>query len=145
MSMLRGRANTARLFVKGAPDVILGCCCVSEELRTQVTKANEQLARQALRVLALAYRDVVTGETTIHAGLEEKLTFVGLIAMIDSPRPEAKKAIATCKKAGIRTVMITGDHKQTAVAVAYELGLIEPEPFQGRERRFTCGFHFLLR
>ncbi len=126
MSMLRGTSNGARLFVKGAPDIILGCCCVGEELKALVTKANEQLASQALRVLALAYRDVTVGEV-IHAGLEEKLTFVGLIAMIDPPRSEAKKAIATCKKAGIKTVMITGDHKQTAMAVAKELGLVEPD------------------
>lgn len=126
MSMLRGAANGARLFVKGAPDVIIGCCDVTEELRMFATKANEQLASQALRVLAVAYRDVAGGEI-IHAGLEEKLTFVGLIAMIDPPRPEAKEAIAKCTKAGIRTVMITGDHKQTAVAVAKELGLVEPD------------------
>jgi len=125
MSMLRGTANQARLLVKGAPDVILGICSASEELRALITKANEQLASHALRVLALAYRDVAAGET-VHAGLEEKLTFAGLIAMIDPPRPEAKEAIARCKKAGIRTVMITGDHKQTAMAVASELGLIEP-------------------
>jgi Ca2+-transporting ATPase len=126
MSMLRGTSNGARLFAKGAPDIILGCCCVSEELKALVLKANEQLASQALRVLALAYRDVAGGEN-IHAGIEEKLIFVGLIAMIDPPRSEAKKAIATCKKAGIKTVMITGDHKQTAMAVAKELGLIEPD------------------
>lgn len=136
MCMLRGTASQARLFVKGAPDVILDRCAgmlenytekdLTGELRTLVTKANEELASQALRVLALAYRDVAAGET-VHARLEEKLTFVGLIAMIDPPRSEAKKAIATCKKAGIRTVMITGDHKQTAVAVAKELGLVEPD------------------
>ena len=132
MSMLRKNNKQNILFVKGAPDVILNLSetvlvngnkvSLSEELRKKIIEANKTLASQALRVLAVAFREISNDAKEI---LEENLTFVGLLGMLDPPRPEVKDAIETCKKAGIQTVMITGDHKETAIAVANSIGLIE--------------------
>ncbi|MEE1139755.1 MAG: calcium-translocating P-type ATPase, PMCA-type [Acutalibacteraceae bacterium] len=119
------------LIVKGAPDVILKSCTkaeyknsahtLSSALRNKILRHNEDMASQALRVIAVAYRDC--------SGARDReisnLTFLGLIGMIDPPRPEAAKAVATCKKAGIIPVMITGDHITTACAVAKNLGILE--------------------
>ncbi len=133
MSVIRKTAEGAILYVKGAPDIILSRSdkffengkevSLSETQKQMVHQANAGLAAQALRVLAVAYRKVEENGT-FDESLENGLTFVGLLAMIDPPRPEAKSAIATCKEAGIRTVMMTGDHKETAVAIAKELGLM---------------------
>ena len=92
--------------------------------REKILKVNDDLAEGALRVLAVAYRELGEGykRGMDSASIETRLTFVGLVAMIDPPREEVKDAIAKCKNAGIKTVMITGDHKNTAVAVARELG-----------------------
>ncbi|MBX9743792.1 MAG: cation-translocating P-type ATPase, partial [Chlamydiales bacterium] len=86
-------------------------------------KANHDFAAGALRVLAMAYRDIESNKS-LDESLENDLTFVGLVAMMDPPRAEVKQAVQTCMKAGILTVMITGDHKDTAEAVAKELGLM---------------------
>lgn len=136
MSVLRKTPKGKILFVKGAPDVLLNSSesilingnilTLDEKYRELVSKTNKHLASQALRVLAVAYREIDTQET-IDKSYEEKLVFVGLIAMMDPPRPEVKGAIDTCKKAGINTVMITGDHKETANAIALQLGLAEKE------------------
>jgi len=84
------------------------------------------LARQALRVLGCAYRKFSSFPERFEAAvIEKELVFAGLVAMIDPPRPEVIKAISTCKQAGIKPVMITGDHKVTAVAIAQELGMLE--------------------
>ena len=122
------------LFVKGAPDIILERCGsilingkkipLGPEQKNGVLRANGKLAGQALRVLALAWRELGR-DTPLDESAENDLTFAGLIAMSDPPRPEAKKSIELCRRAGIRTVMITGDHKETAVAVARELGLMD--------------------
>lgn len=122
------------LFVKGAPDVILERCdsilingkkvLLGPEQRNGVLRANGKLAGQALRVLALAWRDL-DQDGPVDESAEMGLTFAGLIAMSDPPRPEVKRSIELCRRAGIRTVMITGDHKETAVAVARELGLMD--------------------
>ena len=86
-------------------------------------KANDGYASQALRVLAVAYRNL-DQEPHSYAtdAIERDLTFAGLVAMIDPPRPEVREAMAKCRTSGIRTVMITGDHTNTAVAIARELG-----------------------
>ncbi len=136
MSMLRKVNNENILFVKGAPDVVLSLSenilvdgnkvSLSEDIKRGIAEANKTLASQALRVLAVAFREVSNNDTTSE-GLEEKLTFVGLFAMMDPPRSEVKTAIEKCKKAGIKTVMITGDHKETAIAVATAIGLIEKD------------------
>ena len=112
-----------RIITKGAPDVIFKHC-------TQIDinlakKQNEEMAQNALRVIAVAYKDISGENIKITKDLEENLKFVGLIGMIDPPRPGVKEAIDTCKKAGIRTVMITGDHILTAIAIAKEIGIID--------------------
>lgn len=96
--------------------------------REQILKINHQLAKQALRVLGYAYRPLTDAESQSAdpAAVEQSLIFIGLSGMIDSPRPEVKAAIQEAKEAGIRPLMITGDHKTTARAIAERLGIIEP-------------------
>ena len=122
-------------FTKGAPDVVLGLCTkvyedgkvvpMTEERREQILAANKGMADEALRVLALADRiyDEVPGDCSAVA-LEHDLTFCGLSGMIDPVRPEVAPAIAEAHDAGIRVVMITGDHIDTAVAIAKQLGIV---------------------
>lgn len=131
--------------VKGAPDVILDLCShyqtiddrrqdLGPEMRETIWSANEAMAQDALRVLAVAYR--LQEELPKDEGggaVEADLTFVGLIGMIDPPRAEVEKAIDTARRAGIRTVMITGDYPDTARAIAREIGLLE------EGRRVTTG------
>jgi len=117
-------------YIKGAPDVVLGRCThihigdkvkkLTKEDRDKILKKNEYFADSALRVLGFAYRDVNGAN---KKDVEKNLVFVGLQAMIDPPRKEVRAAIDKCRKAGIRVVMITGDHKTTAMAIARELGI----------------------
>ncbi len=119
------------LLVKGAPDVILPRCVkylssngelpLTSNRKSTIVSHNESMAKKALRVLAVAYR---VAENNCDSR-EENLVFAGLIGMTDPPRPEAAKAVAACKKAGITPVMITGDHVATAVAVAETLGIAD--------------------
>ena len=122
-------------YTKGAPDVVLGLCThiyedgrvvpMTEERRTELIAANKAMADQALRVLALACRHYVEKPADFAAeALEHDLTFCGLSGMIDPERPEVAAAIDEVHTAGIRTVMITGDHIDTAVAIAKNLGII---------------------
>ena len=123
-----------RVMVKGAPDVLLSRCThilagsaapLTAALARDVEAANASMGSQALRVLACGYKDIETlpsGEPTSEE-LETGLTFVGLVGMIDPPRMEVKAAVEQCYAAGIRPVMITGDHKLTAVAIAKELDI----------------------
>lgn len=123
-----------RVMVKGAPDVLLSRCThilsgapVPLDVATlrQVESANAAMAQNALRVLGCAYKDVdvLPPHGKMEEFLEHDLTFVGLMGLIDPPRVEVKQAVAQCFQAGIRPVMITGDHKLTAVAIAKELGI----------------------
>lgn len=133
MSVLRKTPAGNVLFIKGAPDLILDRCQtillenskmpLTPLLRQDILNANHDFAAQALRVLATAYKDIES-DKSLDESMEENLTFVGLVAMMDPPRVEVKKAIQTCMAAGIFPVMITGDHKDTAGAVAKELGLM---------------------
>ena len=129
-------ASAYTIYVKGAPDELLTrcqsfLCCGKEipltEVLCQVIRlANKQMADKALRVLGGAYRRVsVLPEAHTPEALERELVFVGLVGMIDPPRPEVRDAMAECCVAGIRPVMITGDHKDTAVAIAKDLGLMQ--------------------
>ena len=122
-------------YTKGAPDVVLGLCThiyedgrvvpMTEERRAELIAANKAMADQALRVLALACRHYVEKPADFAAeALEHDLTFCGLSGMIDPERPEVAAAIDEAHTAGIRTVMITGDHIDTAVAIAKNLGII---------------------
>ena len=121
VNMISGRPVAV---VKGAPDVLLPLC-VHGAVK-EAAQANEAMASEALRVLAVAYKplDQEPANPTSEE-LECGLTLAGLVGMIDPPRPEAKEAIRTCKRAGIRTVMITGDHVVTATAIARQLGMLE--------------------
>jgi Ca2+-transporting ATPase len=130
----RGRLGLTA-FVKGAPEVLLERCSfvlgpgglvepLDQAWKRHVERANADFAREALRVLAVARREV--GDSAGAADpeqLETALTWLGLVAMSDRPRPEAAPAIASCMSAGIRPVMITGDHRETGVAIAEEIGL----------------------
>ena len=111
-------------IVKGAFDVMVPRCVAGD--MQSARKVNDEMSSNALRVLAIAYRelDEMPAEITPDK-LEKDLTFMGLVGMIDPPRPEAKEAVKTCRKAGIKPVMITGDHVVTASAIARELGILE--------------------
>ncbi len=110
--------------VKGAIDSIRPLC-VAGDLE-QAAQMNDAMSRQALRVLTIAYKvmDRMPADISIEA-IEKDLTFMGLVGMIDPPRPEARDAVAICRKAGIRPVMITGDHVVTASAIAKDLGILQ--------------------
>ena len=113
-------------ITKGAPDIILARC-QSSSAHGQAIEANGEMGRSALRVLAVATRRFeALPEDLSSENLENGMEFVGLIGMIDPPREEVKHAVALCKAAGIRPVMITGDHLETAVAIAKELKIFRP-------------------
>ena len=123
-------------YTTGAPDVVIGKCTsvlidgreveMTDELRETLFKENKKLADQALRVLASGRKTYIkTPESYEPDKMEQGLCFLGLVGMIDPVRPEVKDAIEECRSAGIRPIMITGDHKDTAVAIARELGIIE--------------------
>jgi len=119
------------VYTKGAPDVILNLCDfiyengrverLTKQKRKDILEKNEEFANQALRVLGFAFKELRS--TDKKGEYEKSLVFVGLQAMIDPPREEVKEAIANCETAGIKVVMITGDFKGTAVAIAKELGI----------------------
>jgi Ca2+-transporting ATPase len=120
-------------FMKGAPEVVLEKCSyitdgdglrpLTEEERAKVFKVNEEMTQGALRVLGAAYRELPEGTECVEEAIEKDLIFVGLAGMMDPPREEAIEATKECKQVGIRPIMITGDHKLTAVAVAKEIGI----------------------
>jgi len=136
MSLIRHSQKGPILFIKGATDGILAHAesfllngkiePLSAEHKKNIVEANAYLASQALRVLAVGYRPISQNAKIEHS-LEDSLIFVGLFAMMDPPRPEVKKSIEICENAGITIVMITGDHKETAVAVAKELNLLRDD------------------
>lgn len=107
-----------RVITKGAPDFLLPLCT-----SRVAAKRNDEMAARALRVLGVAYKDVATLPESTKA-LESNLEFCGLIGMMDPPRPQVKSAVALCRRAGIRAVMITGDHAATASAIAKQLGIL---------------------
>lgn len=123
-------------FTKGAPDIVINRCSkikiedkildLTDEMKKEILEVNNRFSEDALRVLALAYREYdELPEDISPENNEIDMTFVGLVGMIDPPRPEAKEAIKKCKEAGIKTIMITGDYKETAFAIAKELGMAE--------------------
>lgn len=129
------KEDTVIQFTKGAPDEVLKCCThamvkgqrvpMTEEIRSSILKSNKAMADRALRVLCGALRQWdKMPESTEPEFLEQDLTYLGLSGMIDPVRPEVKAAIVECREAGIRPIMITGDHKDTAVAIGMELGIL---------------------
>lgn len=135
MTSINAFESMARAYVKGAPDILLKKCRyifdngkvreLKEEDLEKIQKVNENMSEGALRVLGGAYRDFAhLPDLTNVDDIENELTFIGLIGMMDPPRQEVKDAVMVCKSAGIRPVMITGDHKITAVAIASELEIL---------------------
>lgn len=135
MSVVVQHQGGKQVYVKGAPDVLLGQCSYmlwedrvvpfTPTLKQKVLAANEGMARSALRVLGTAYRELKAFDRhATEEDVESNLIFIGLAGMIDPPRKEVREAIATCRRAGIKTVMITGDHQTTAEAIAGQLGMI---------------------
>ncbi len=124
MSSINVIDNKNIVIVKGAFDIMAERCISGNmEKARQITN---KMSEDALRVLAIGYKEIdAVPEVLISNEIESGLTFMGLVGMIDPPRPEAKAAVATCRKAGIKPVMITGDHVVTASAIARELGILE--------------------
>lgn len=149
MSTLHRTTEGLLLYVKGALESLLPLCveidassdrsALTPEWRNRLLEAHEAMASDGLRVLAVAYRRVDEGYDRDH--LEEQLVLTGLVGMDDPPRVEVPQAIRTCREAGIRVIMITGDHPQTATAVARKIGLVtskEPEIITGDQlQRFS--------
>lgn len=124
MSTIHKTEQGYRVMVKGAPDVLLNRCRIDEAKAQKIAAKNADMASNALRVLGVAYKEITeVPEELTSEDIENHLTFVGLVGMIDPPRQEVKEAVAQCYEAGIRPVMITGDHKLTAVAIAKELNI----------------------
>lgn len=134
MTTIHKIGSKYRIITKGAPDVLIKRCSQYYQSgriepifskRDALQEQNQMMAEDALRVIAIAYKDVEKLPREINSEtIENELTFVGLIGMIDPPREGVKEAVKTCRKAGIKTVMITGDHLQTAKAIAKELGIL---------------------
>ncbi|HIW31563.1 MAG TPA: calcium-translocating P-type ATPase, SERCA-type [Candidatus Paenibacillus intestinavium] len=146
MSVILSHQGGRIIATKGAPDVLLEQCShilwqgkvisLTPALRQKCASASEQMAQSALRVLGMAYRELSSYDRCEEVEeAERSLIFVGLTGMIDPPRAEVKDAIATCRAAGIKTVMITGDHQLTAEAIAGSLGIIPRggESISGRQ------------
>ncbi len=140
MSTLHSYKDSVIQFTKGAPDVVIDRCThylkdgkpvpMTEEYKTAIIAANKEMADRALRVLACADRNWSSDPENFEPEtLERELCFIGLCGMIDPVRTEVKDAIVECRAAGIRPIMITGDHVDTAVAIAKELGIITPETY----------------
>jgi Ca2+-transporting ATPase len=128
MATLHHHRGRRLIFVKGAPEKVLDMCtdaaCCPELNRGETARIAAEFAREGLRVLAFAFREAPdTMEELTRRDLEAGLTFAGLQGMIDPPRPEVIEAIAGCRKAGLRVIMITGDHADTAAAIARKIGL----------------------
>jgi len=136
--------KTARVFTKGATKEVLKDCThilirgqieeLTPKLKKEITKNNKRMAEGALRVLAFAYKDIPKEKTYRRKGAEEKLVFIGLMGMIDPPRPEVKEAVKLTHQAGIKTYVITGDYGVTAKAIAHQVGIVK-----GKKPRIVTG------
>jgi Ca2+-transporting ATPase len=130
------------VFMKGAPEIVLDKCTkiyadgqvrrITEEDRTELLKVTEAMAMQALRNLGFAFKELPESVGVFDEKIEKDMIFVGIMGMIDPPREEVKDAIYLCKKAGIKVVMVTGDHRLTATAVAKELNLLGENEAEGK-------------
>jgi Ca2+-transporting ATPase len=131
-----GEAGRLVAYVKGAPETVLDLCThirqdggtsdLTEAKKQEILEVNARMASQALRVLGFAYRELpAETQPFTEEKLERELVFIGLQGMIDPPREEVVEALTRCRRAGIKNVMITGDHKLTAVAIAREIGMLE--------------------
>jgi Ca2+-transporting ATPase len=134
--LVQGEHGGNVLFCKGSPELTLECCtqiqignqiqAIADDQRQQILDQNNELASRGLRVLGFAYRNFADlPESGITTADESNLIWVGLVGMLDAPRPEVREAVKLCREAGIRPVMITGDHQLTAKAIAVDLGIAQ--------------------
>ncbi|MEX1029217.1 MAG: calcium-translocating P-type ATPase, SERCA-type [Paenibacillaceae bacterium] len=148
MSVVVKHKGSRMVFVKGAPDELLHHCShimwegkvipLTNTLRQRALSANEGMAKAALRVIGMAYRMLRPHDAVSDASdVEKQLVFVGLTGMMDPPRQEVRSAIQLCRKAGIKTVMITGDHQATAEAIAEKLGIMQKGALSITGRQLT--------
>ncbi|MGA1843466.1 MAG: calcium-translocating P-type ATPase, SERCA-type [bacterium] len=138
MSTIHDQGNGMRLVAtKGAPEIVLHHCShmqqgdevveLHDTERQRILEENEEMARNALRVLALAWRELPEGDGAGEGSeIEHSLVFCGLVGMIDPPRDEVRSSVQECRSAGIRPVMVTGDHRTTAQAIAMAVGILDP-------------------
>lgn len=137
LSVLLNQDNKKQIYVVGAPEEVIekvgfihskdGIRKITREEKEEILKKVEEMTRQAMRTIGLAYRDVDNKTDEIRKDDVEKLILTGVVGIMDPPRPEVKDAILKAKKAGIRVVMVTGDHKGTALAISKEIGLLEAD------------------
>ncbi|MEM4161257.1 MAG: HAD-IC family P-type ATPase, partial [Thermoplasmata archaeon] len=142
MSTINDMEGKMVIHIKGAPEVLLSLSTsvldngkvlpLSPEYKARIEKANREMASKGYRVLALGYKEVDQIPSDVEE-MEKGMTFVGLVGIIDPPRPEVKDAIKTCREAGIKVVMITGDQKDTAIAIAKQLGIWSGKILTGAE------------
>jgi len=142
LSVLVEENKRREIYVMGAPEAVLsnssfvlgkkGVKRITSGERQELSAKTQHLAGKAMRVLALAYKKVPQGVDNLTEDLVSELVFVGIVGMMDPPRPEVKDAIAKARKAGIRVIMKTGDHKDTAVAIAREIGLIDEKAVKAK-------------
>jgi Ca2+-transporting ATPase len=133
----QGQSSRYLMYTKGSPELVLERCTayqmgesvdsLSAQQRQQILEHNDQMAGSGLRVLGFAYKPLDTKPPEgQEEGIEQELIWLGLVGMLDAPRPEVREAVKRCREAGIRPVMITGDHQLTAQAIAHDLGIAQP-------------------
>lgn len=145
MSTVHKENDKIIMYTKGAPDIVLSrskyifeagkVVPITDQHKSKIMENNNKMAQSALRVLAVSYKELTNYNHDNLLDEEQDLVFIGLTGMIDPPREEAKKSVEVCKRAGIRAIMITGDHKTTASAIGKQLGIIESEnqSMEGKE------------
>lgn len=145
MSTVHKENDKIIMYTKGAPDIVLSrskyifeagkVVPITDQHKSKIMENNNKMAQSALRVLAVSYKELTNYNHDNLLDEEQDLIFIGLTGMIDPPREEAKKSVEVCKRAGIRAIMITGDHKTTASAIGKQLGIIEFEnqSMEGKE------------
>ena len=135
MTTVHQFGNKYKIITKGAPDILINKCnkvllngqiiALNNIEKNNILNINNNMAKEALRVIAVAYLDINNLPKKIDESIENNLIFVGLIGMIDPPRKGVKKAVETCRRAGIKTAIITGDHEITAKAIAKDIGILK--------------------